>query len=302
MWLDSIDDGVYVDKDCVVELRTDENLDYSALDIRYVVGYDEWNEEEQEDHWFDAPQDCYSVSDDRMSITIFGAAMSEHGIEELRIRPEAWYDGEKIREGDERSVWRRDSCQDWGEEHLWLTSPPEYKDCESEGTQKMMCWNCHQKKIVTVPPRGHVAKAVKEKAATATAEGNIKYWKCSFCGKCFTDSKCTKEISEDGTKIPKGISLSKVTPQKKGLTATWKAPTGKDLAHTSGYEIMYALNSKFTSGKKTVKITSPKTASKKITGLTGGKKYYVKIRKYRTIAGKKYYSPWSKSKSTTTKK
>ncbi len=302
MWLDSIDDGVYVDKDCVVELRTDENLDYSALDIRYVVGYDEWNEEEQEDHWFDAPQDCYSVSDDRMSITIFGAAMSEHGIEELRIRPEAWYDGEKIREGDERSVWRRDSCQDWGEEHLWLTSPPEYEDCESEGTQRMMCWNCHQKKIVTVPPRGHVAKAVKEKAATATAEGNIKYWKCSFCGKCFTDSKCTKEISEDGTKIPKGMSLSKVTPQKKGLTATWKAPTGKDLAHTSGYEIMIALNSKFTSGKKTVKITSPKTASKKITGLTGGKKYYVKIRKYRTIAGKKYYSPWSKSKSTTTKK
>ena len=93
-----------------------------------------------------------------------------------------------------------------------------------------------------------------------------------------------------------------MTPQKKGLTATWKAPTGKDLAHTSGYEIMIALNSKFTSGKKTVKITSPKTASKKITGLTGGKKYYVKIRKYRTIAGKKYYSPWSKSKTVTTKK
>ena len=65
---------------------------------------------------------------------------------------------------------------------------------------------------------------------------------------------------------------------------------------------MVALNSKFTSGKKTVTVTSPKTASKKVTGLKAGKKYYVKIRKYRTIAGKKYYSPWSKAKTTTTKK
>lgn len=302
MWLNSIDDGVYVDKDCVVELQTDENLDYSALDIRYVVRYCVWNEEEQEDEWFEAPQDCYSVSDDHMSVTIFGVAMADHGIEELNIRPEALYDGEKIREGDERSVWRRDSCQDWGEKHLWLTSPPEYKDCVSKGTQKMMCWNCHQKKIVTVPPRGHVAKAVNAKTATAKAEGNIKYWKCSFCGKCFIDAKCTKEIKVDGTKIPKGMTLSKVTPQKKALTAKWKASTGTDLAHTSGYEIMVALNSKFTSGKKTVTVTSPKTASKKVTGLKAGKKYYVKIRKYRTIAGKKYYSPWSKAKTATTKK
>lgn len=297
--LDCVDDNVYLDNDCIVELQTNENVDYSALDIRIKTKY---RLRGQEDFLDDVPEDCITMNDDGMSWTLSGAAMAEHGIEELKIRPEAWYDEKMIRDGDERTFWLRDSCPEWGEEHLWLTSPPEYKDCVSKGTQKMMCWNCHQKKIVTVPPRGHVAKAVNAKAATAKAEGNIKYWKCSFCGKCFIDAKCTKEIKVDGTKIPKGMTLSKVTPQKKALTAKWKAPTGTDLAHISGYEIMVALNSKFTSGKKTVTVTSPKTASKKVTGLKAGKKYYVKIRKYRTIAGKKYYSPWSKAKTATTKK
>ena len=42
--------------------------------------------------------------------------------------------------------------------------------------------------------------------------------------------------------------------------------------------------------------------SKKITNLKGGKKYYVRVRTYKTVNGTKYYSPWSKTKTVTTKK
>ena len=46
--------------------------------------------------------------------------------------------------------------------------------------------------------------------------------------------------------------------------------------------------------------------AKSITGLSGNKRYYVRIRTYKTVKfnGKNYnfYSPWSSAKYTTTKK
>lgn len=64
---------------------------------------------------------------------------------------------------------------------------------------------------------------------------------------------------------------------------------------------MYAANSKFTSGKKTVTVSSSKTTSKKITKLKAKKKYYVRVRTYKKVSGTKYYSDWSKTKTVKTK-
>ena len=44
-----------------------------------------------------------------------------------------------------------------------------------------------------------------------------------------------------------------------------------------------------------------KSASKKLTGLTSKKNYYVKIRAYKTIKGKKNYSSFSATKSFKTR-
>ena len=38
-----------------------------------------------------------------------------------------------------------------------------------------------------------------------------------------------------------------------------------------------------------------------ITGLKKGKTYYVKVRTYKTVKGKKYYSGWSKVKTVKVK-
>ena len=96
---------------------------------------------------------------------------------------------------------------------------------------------------------------------------------------------------------PKSTTLKSLTAFSKGFTATWN----KQTTQTTGYLLQYSTSSKFTSAK-TVTITSNKTTSKKITGLTAKKKYYVRIRTYKTVSGTKYYSAWSNAKAVTTKK
>ncbi|MCD8217115.1 MAG: hypothetical protein LUD01_03565 [Clostridiales bacterium] len=39
------------------------------------------------------------------------------------------------------------------------------------------------------------------------------------------------------------------------------------------------------------------STSKAVSSLTKGKKYYVRVRTYKTVSGTKYYSAWSSAKS-----
>ncbi len=101
---------------------------------------------------------------------------------------------------------------------------------------------------------------------------------------------------------PKGTSVSKVTAAKKGFKVTWK----KQATQTTGYEVQYSTASNFKKGNKTVIVSKNKTTSKSVSKLSAKKKYYVRVRTYKTvkIGGKsvKLYSGWSKAKSVTTKK
>lgn len=96
---------------------------------------------------------------------------------------------------------------------------------------------------------------------------------------------------------PKGTSISKVTGGKKKITVTWK----KQTTQTTGYQIQYSTSSNFKNAK-TVTVSKNSTTKKTITGLKNGKKYYVRVRTYKTVKtghkSTKYYSNWSKSKKT----
>ena len=63
---------------------------------------------------------------------------------------------------------------------------------------------------------------------------------------------------------------------------------------------MLATNSKFTKGKKKVTVAGKTKVKKTVSGLKADKKYYVKIRTYKTVSGKKYFSAWSKTKTKRT--
>ena len=99
---------------------------------------------------------------------------------------------------------------------------------------------------------------------------------------------------------PKATTLSKLTAGTKKLTATWKKLT----TQTTGYQIQYSTSAKFTSAK-TVTVSKNTTTKKTISKLKSGKKYYVRIRTYKTVkvSGKstKIYSSWSKYMSVKVK-
>ena len=97
------------------------------------------------------------------------------------------------------------------------------------------------------------------------------------------------------TIIPKNTSLSKLTAGKKSFTVTLKRYT----TQTTGYQIQYSTSSNF-KGAKTVTLSN-KTTAKKVKGLKSKKKYYVRVRTYKTVDGKKYCSKWSKVKTVKTK-
>lgn len=88
------------------------------------------------------------------------------------------------------------------------------------------------------------------------------------------------------------VSRPKITSiknnAKKALTMKWKKH-----AQASGYQIQCSLKSNF-SGARTVSAGKSST-SKKLSSLTKGKTYYVRLRSYKTVSGKKYYSEWSTS-------
>lgn len=107
--------------------------------------------------------------------------------------------------------------------------------------------------------------------------------------------KLTKKVTI--TVLPKTPTKIKVkTSGKQRIKVSWKRDK-----KVSGYQIQYATNKKFTKGKKRITIKKNKKTSYTIQKLKPKKKYFVRIRAYKTVKGKKYYSRWSKTVKKTIK-
>lgn len=96
--------------------------------------------------------------------------------------------------------------------------------------------------------------------------------------------------------LPKGTKLSSLKAGTKSFTARWK----KQPKQTSGYQLRYS-TTRSGSGK-TKLISGSSSISKTVKGLSGGKKYYVRVRTYKTVNGVRYFSGWSSVKAVTAKK
>ncbi len=94
---------------------------------------------------------------------------------------------------------------------------------------------------------------------------------------------------------PKKPTIKTLSAKKKGFKISWNKQ-----ASASGYEIQYSKSSSFKSADK-LTIKSNKTTSKTLLNLLAKKKYYVRIRSYKTVGKKKYYSSYSSAKKVTTK-
>lgn len=100
--------------------------------------------------------------------------------------------------------------------------------------------------------------------------------------------------------VPAKTSISgKIKAQKKGFTVKWK----KQTKNVDGYEVCYSTNKKFPKkGSVTKKVKKKTTTKLTVKKLKAKKKYYVKVRTYKVVKGKKYVSSWSSVKTVVTKK
>ena len=113
-----------------------------------------------------------------------------------------------------------------------------------------------------------------------------------------TTQPTTKPSTTKNTKTvkPKKTSIKKLSKGKKKFTVTWAKVSG-----VKGYQIQYSSDKKFKKNKKSVTVTKQKTTKATVKKLKSKKKYYVRVRTYKTVNGKKIYSSWSKVKSVKTK-
>ena len=113
-----------------------------------------------------------------------------------------------------------------------------------------------------------------------------------------TTQPTTKPSTTKNTETvkPKKTSIKKLSKGKKKFTVTWAKVSG-----VKGYQIQYSSDKKFKKNNKSVTVTKQKTTKATVKKLKSKKKYYVRVRTYKTVNGKKIYSSWSKAKSVKTK-
>ncbi len=159
--------------------------------------------------------------------------------------------------------------------------------CAAKGEKIYTCVVCNEISKEEIPALPH--KEVKDKAvsATYTKTGLTQGSHCSVCGTVITKQKKVAK---------KKPTVSKVTAGKKQFKLTWKAVNG-----ITGYQIQYSTDKKFKKGNKTVTVKGAKKKTATVKKLKSKKKYYVRVRTYKTSKGKKIYSSWSTAKSVKTK-
>lgn len=97
---------------------------------------------------------------------------------------------------------------------------------------------------------------------------------------------------------PQGTIIRKLKAGSKQIKAIWE----KNKEQTSGYQIKISTNKKFTKNIEKITVQKNKITSWIIKKLKSKKNYFVKIRTYKTVNGKRIYSSWSESKTVKTKK
>ena len=128
--------------------------------------------------------------------------------------------------------------------------------------------------------KGFIGKAT----ITITANATQGYNKAT--------KKITIVVNPPTVKISK---LSNIASRK--MTIKWNKNTA-----VTGYQIQYSTDKKFKKNVKTITIKKNSTISKTIAKLTKNKKYYVRIRGYKTLSKVNYYSAWSSIKNVKIKK
>ena len=136
---------------------------------------------------------------------------------------------------------------------------------------------------------------------TCTVTGLATNKKYSFKARAYQIDESEKTYSPFGAVVSQSTSIAKPklnsakSTSKKKIKASWSKVGG-----ASGYQVMWSTYKNFSKNYKTKSVKS-KYLSKTVTTAQSKKTYYVRVRAYKTINGKKVYSQWSSTKKVKTK-
>ena len=183
-----------------------------------------------------------------------------------------------------------DTCEDWFCAYLDYTTV--YKQLESTKVKNAVYTGKKVKPAVVI--RTTDGKKLNKKYYTVKYKNNKKIGKgtvvITFKNGYVGTVKKTFKIN------PKKTSLTSATASAKQVKASYKKGS-----NITGYQVMAATNKKFTKNKKTATVKGANKTSASVKGLKSGKTYYVRVRTYKVVKGKKYYSAWSKAKAVKVK-
>lgn len=227
------------------------------------------------------------------------------------------------------------TCNIYVKEHThnyYISSSSTFETCVNAGTYIYEC-DCGDTYSETISPTGHNYVVIPGKSATCTATGLTDGKKCLVCNKVIEEQKEIKPLGHKEVTV----KAVKATYTKTGLTAGKKCKTcgtvtvkqkkvakkklkkvtistvkstkakqasvnWKTVSDATGYIVEYSTSKKFTK-KTTKKVTVKKAKSKKTTlkKLKSGKKYYIRIRAYKTVGKKTVYGAYSSVKTVKVK-
>ena len=150
--------------------------------------------------------------------------------------------------------------------------------CTSKGYTIHACENCEYKYTDSYTSEiAHKWNSGEITTQPSFKANGVRTYTCSVC-----NTKKTESINKLGSP-----QMTKLKKAKKSFTAQWSWANGVD-----GYQVQYSLKKNFkkstTKYYKGTKLTVKKLKSKKT--------YYVRVRAYKKINGRNYYSSWSTKK------
>ena len=258
----------------------------------------------------------FNISDDELTYEEEGGAV---------ITASVTSGSNEVNIGDnDSSVLIEKHIHDWSE---WTveTEPT----CVDEGKKTRVCNTCTKSEEAVISPTGKHTYSKQVVLPTYDEQGYTIYT-CEVCNYSYKDDftdkleRPTEKPTPSPTPTPspapsptptptptqpqptttapkpvlkpKSTKFKKVKPAKKAVSVEWKKVSG-----VKGYQVQVATDKKFKKNKKTATVKKQKTTKVTIKKLKAKKKYYVRIRTYKTVNGKKIYSSWSKVKKVKTK-
>lgn len=157
-----------------------------------------------------------------------------------------------------------------------------YKEatCEEDGEQKRMCTVCGFEEVKKIPA-GH----------------KFENGYCIICGAEENEDFDDEYEDEYEEPIPPArANIKKLQSKKKKVVVLWNT-----VSDARGYQVQLATDKKFRKNKKSYSIGNQKANKKTVKKLKAKKKYFVRVRAFKVVDGKKSYGKWSKVKSVKTK-